>query len=177
MDAIVRSGGKRYRVAENQVLHVEKLDAGVGAEVRLEEVLMLATDDGPTFGAPTVAGAAVVAKVVTHGKGRKIHGFTYKAKKNERRRFGHRQQFTELVVQSIETPGAPRSRRLPAQSGGAAAAAAEATSPAMSAGTATEAGAPAVSDASDVSDRSDRADATETTAPAGAEPASETTEE
>src|SRR5438045_9690146 len=111
MYAIVRSGGKQYRVAENQVLHVEKLDAGVGAEVRLEEVLMLATDDGPTFGAPTAAGAVVVAKVVTHGKGRKIHGFTYKAKKNERRRFGHRQQFTELVVQAIETLGAPRSRR------------------------------------------------------------------
>src|SRR5437660_7274032 len=111
MYAIVRSGGKQYRVAENQVLRVEKLDAGVGAEVRLEEVLMLATDDGPTFGAPTVSGAAVVAKVVTHGKGRKIHGFTFKSKKNERRRFGHRQQFTELVVQSIEAPGAPRSRR------------------------------------------------------------------
>src|SRR5438270_9378991 len=111
MYAIVRTGGKQYRVAENQVLRVEKLDAGVGAEVRLEEVLMLGTDDGPTFGAPVVAGAAVVAKVVTHGRGRKIHGFTFKAKKNERRRFGHRQQFTELVVQSIEAPGAPRSRR------------------------------------------------------------------
>src|SRR4051794_37290963 len=115
MYAIVRSGGKQYRVAENQVLRVEKLDAGVGAEVRLEEVLMLGTDDGPTFGAPTVAGAVVVAKVVTHGKGRKIHGFTYKAKKNERRRFGHRQQFTELMVQAIETPGAPRSRRRAAE--------------------------------------------------------------
>ena len=102
MYAIVRSGGKQYRVAENQVLRVEKLDAGVGAEVRLEEVLMLATDDGPTFGAPTVAGAAVVAKVVTHGKGRKIHGFTFKAKKNQRRRFGHRQLFTELIIQKIE---------------------------------------------------------------------------
>jgi len=111
MYAIVRSGGKQYRVTQNQTLRVEKLDAGIGAEVRLEEVLMVATDEGPTFGAPTVAGAAVVARVVTHGKGQKIRGFTYKAKKNERRRYGHRQQFTELVVRAIEMPGSPRRRR------------------------------------------------------------------
>src|SRR5207248_7075078 len=151
MYAIVRSGGKQYRVAENQVLRVEKLEAGVGAEVRLEEVLMLGTDDGPTFGAPTVAGAVVVAKVVTHGKGRKIHGFTYKAKKNERRRFGHRQQFTELVVQSIESPGAPRSRRRAARSGGAAAQPEPEPEPAAAA--TPEAEAPVMAGVSDQTDR------------------------
>ena len=111
MYAIVRTGGKQYRVAENQVLRVEKLDAGVGAEVRLDEVLLVGGDDGAQLGAPTVAGAVVVARVLNQGKGRKIRGFTFKAKKNERRRYGHRQQYTELLVQSIEVGGSGRRSR------------------------------------------------------------------
>jgi large subunit ribosomal protein L21 len=101
MYAIVETGGKQYRAAEEDTLRVEKLDAEVGSEVTLDRVLMLSTDGGVRVGAPYVDGAAVTARVVRHGKGKKIEGFTYKAKKNQRRRYGHRQQFTELVVKSI----------------------------------------------------------------------------
>lgn len=101
MYAIVETGGKQYRAAEQDTLRVEKLDAEVGSEITLDRVLMLSADDGVRVGAPYVDGAAVTARVVRHGKGKKIEGFTYKAKKNQRRRYGHRQQFTELVVKSI----------------------------------------------------------------------------
>ena len=101
MYAVIETGGKQYRAAENDVLRVEKLEAEVGDEVTLDKVLMVSTDGGVKVGAPYVDGAKVTAKVTRQDKGRKIEGFTFKAKKNERRRFGHRQLFTELVVQSI----------------------------------------------------------------------------
>jgi large subunit ribosomal protein L21 len=111
MYAVIRTGGKQYRVQENQLVKVEKLEAGVGAEVRLDEVLMVGGDEGIQVGTPTVAGAVVLTEVVSHGKGRKISGFTFKAKKNQRRRYGHRQQFTELRVQSINVGGEARRRK------------------------------------------------------------------
>jgi large subunit ribosomal protein L21 len=101
MYAVIETGGKQYRAAERDVLRVEKIEANVGDEVTLDQVLMVSTDTGVRVGAPYVEGVAVRAKVVRQGKGRKIEGFTFKAKKNERRRFGHRQFFTELLVQSI----------------------------------------------------------------------------
>jgi large subunit ribosomal protein L21 len=101
MYAIIETGGKQYRATENDVLRVEKLEAGVGEEVTLDRVLMVSTDSGVRVGAPYVEGARVTARVVRQGKGRKIEGFTFKAKKNERRRFGHRQFFTELRIQTI----------------------------------------------------------------------------
>lgn len=101
MYAVVETGGKQYRAAENDVLRVEKLDVGVGDTVTLDRVLMLSTDSGVRVGAPYVDGASVTATVVRQGKGRKIDGFTYKPKKNQRRRYGHRQPFTELQVTSI----------------------------------------------------------------------------
>lgn len=101
MYAVIETGGKQYRAAENDVLRVEKLDANVGDEVTLDKVLLVSTDGGVRVGAPYVEGASVTAKVVRQDKGRKIEGFTFKAKKNERRRFGHRQFFTELKIQSI----------------------------------------------------------------------------
>lgn len=101
MFAIIKTGGKQYRAAEKDVLRVEKLEANVGDEVTLDQVLMVSTDTGVIVGAPFVSGASVTAKVTRQGKGRKIEGFTFKAKKNERKRFGHRQFFTELVIQSI----------------------------------------------------------------------------
>ena len=81
-------------------MRVEKLDAAVGDTVPLGQVLMLGGDT-VRIGRPVVEGAVVTARVVRHGRGRKIHGFTYKAKKNVRRRYGHRQPFTEVVVDSI----------------------------------------------------------------------------
>lgn len=100
MYAVIKTGGKQYRVEEKAVLRVEKLNAAVGDTVSLGEVLML-RGDSVRIGRPFIEGAVVTARVVRHGLGRKIHGFTYKAKKNERRRYGHRQPFTELVVDSI----------------------------------------------------------------------------
>jgi large subunit ribosomal protein L21 len=100
MYAVIKAGGKQYRVEEKSVVRVEKLDAAVGDTVQLGEVLMLG-GDSVKVGSPTVAGAAVTARVVRQGLGRKIDGFTYKKRKNERRRYGHRQPFTEVVIESI----------------------------------------------------------------------------
>lgn len=135
MYAVVRTGGKQYRVSPNQRVLVEKLDAGIGAEVRLDEVLIVGGDDGGVqVGTPTLAGAVVVTEVVGQVKGRKIKGFTYKAKKNERRRYGHRHQYTELRVQAIEVGGKPSRRRTAARAAedapAEAPAAAEETAPA-----------------------------------------------
>jgi large subunit ribosomal protein L21 len=101
MYAVIETGGKQYRASENDILRVEKLEAEVGEEVTLDRVLMVSSDAGVRVGAPYIDGAAVTAKVVRQGKGRKIEGFTYKPKKNQRRRFGHRQLFTELQIQTI----------------------------------------------------------------------------
>jgi large subunit ribosomal protein L21 len=100
MYAVIVTGGKQYRVEEKTVLRVEKLDAPVGDTVSLGQVLMLGGDT-VRVGRPFIDGAVVTARIVRHGLGRKIHGFTYKAKKNVRRRYGHRQPFTEIVVDSI----------------------------------------------------------------------------
>lgn len=101
MYAVVETGGKQYRAAEKDVLRVEKLEVAEGEEITLDRVLLVSADGNVRVGAPYVEGAAVTAKVVRHGRGRKIEGFRFKSKKNERKRWGHRQSFTELVVQSI----------------------------------------------------------------------------
>jgi large subunit ribosomal protein L21 len=101
MYAIIKTGGKQYRAAEQDVLRVEKLEANVGDSVTLDEVLMVSSEAGVRVGAPFLSGAAVTARVVRQGKGRKIEGFTFKAKKNQRKRYGHRQFFTELKIESI----------------------------------------------------------------------------
>jgi large subunit ribosomal protein L21 len=101
MYAVIETGGKQYRAAENDTLRVEKLEAEVGDEVVLDRVLMVGGDGSARVGAPYLDGVSVRAKVVRQGKGRKIEGFTWKAKKNERKRFGHRQLFTELVITTI----------------------------------------------------------------------------
>jgi large subunit ribosomal protein L21 len=100
MYAVIQTGGKQYRVEEKSVLRVEKLEAEVGDSVQLGQVLMLG-GDSVQVGRPFIDGASVTARVVRQGRGRKIHGFTYKAKKNVRHRYGHRQAFTEVVVESI----------------------------------------------------------------------------
>lgn len=104
MYAVIRAGGHQYRVAVNQVIRVEKLDAPAGAEIELGEVLLLGGEDGVKVGTPVVPGARVTAKVLRQGRGRKIVGFTYKPKKNQRRRYGHRQWFTEVQISAIH-PG------------------------------------------------------------------------
>ena len=101
MYAIVTTGGKQYKVCENDVINVEKLDAKVGDKINLD-VLMLVDDAKVTNGNPIVKTAEVVAEVVEQGKEEKVVVFKYKAKKNYRRKQGHRQPFTALKSVSVK---------------------------------------------------------------------------
>ena len=102
MYAIIATGGKQYKVAEGDVLQVEKLDAEPGKEVVFDQVLSLIKDDEVQIGRPLVEGAKVSAEVVEQGKAAKILVFKYKAKSNYRRRQGHRQPYTEVKITKIE---------------------------------------------------------------------------
>ena len=101
MYAIIETGGKQYRVKEGDVLRVEKLNAEEGSTVDIDRVLLLSKDGGVKAGAPYLKGAKVVLEIIKHGKGRKIIVFKYKPKKNYRRKKGHRQPFTEVIVKNI----------------------------------------------------------------------------
>ncbi|ACX51351.1 ribosomal protein L21 [Ammonifex degensii KC4] len=101
MYAVIETGGKQYRVEEGQRLKVEKLPADVG-EVVHPRVLMVVKDGEVKIGAPEVEGARVDLKVLGHGKHPKIVVFKYKPKKNYRRKKGHRQLYTEVLVAKIE---------------------------------------------------------------------------
>lgn len=102
MYAIIETGGKQYRVSEGDVLFIEKLDVNEGESVQFDRVLTVVKDDNVTFGKPMVPGATVTATVVSQGKGKKILVFKYKAKSNYRRRQGHRQPFTKVVIEKID---------------------------------------------------------------------------
>ena len=101
MYAIIKTGGKQYRVSEGDIIYVEKLADELPETYTFEEVLAVSKDDALTVGTPVVAGATVEASVVKNGKGKKIMVFHYKAKKNERRRQGHRQPYTKLQITKI----------------------------------------------------------------------------
>ena len=101
MYAIIRAGGKQYKVAENDIIEVNKLDAEEGSEIVLNEVLLVSDDAGVKIGSPFVQGASVTGKVTRQYKGRKVRGFTYKPKKNIHRRYGHRQMLTSVSIQKI----------------------------------------------------------------------------
>ncbi len=101
MHAVIRTGGKQYRVAKNDVIRVERLDAEPGAEISLDEVLMVEGDRGVTVGAPLVAGATVKAEVVEQTRAAKIIVFKKKRRKNYRRKNGHRQDLTVLKITDI----------------------------------------------------------------------------
>ena len=101
MYAIVKTGGKQYKVAQGDVLFVEKLEANEGDVVTLDQVLAVAGENGLTVGAPVVEGATVTAKVVAQGKAKKVIVYKYKAKKDYRRKQGHRQSYTKIVVEKI----------------------------------------------------------------------------
>ena len=102
MYAIIKTGGKQYRVAEGDVITVEKLAAEAGESVTFDEVLAVVDGKDVKVGKPLVEGAKVTAKVEAQGKARKILVFKYKAKSNYRRRQGHRQPFTKVVIEKIE---------------------------------------------------------------------------
>ena len=101
MFAIIESGGKQYKVAEGENLRVELLQADPESSVEIDKVLAIFDGDNMQVGTPYVEGATVSCKVVEHGKARKIMVFHYKAKKNIRKKNGHRQPFTKLFVEKI----------------------------------------------------------------------------
>ena len=102
MYAIVKTGGKQYKVAEGDTIFVEKLEADEGETVIFDQVLTVVNDASVKVGRPMVDGAKVTGKVMAHGKGKKILVFKYKAKSNYRKRQGHRQPFTKVVIEKIE---------------------------------------------------------------------------
>jgi large subunit ribosomal protein L21 len=99
--AVIRTGGKQYRVTPNAVITVERLEAEPGATVTLHDVLALGTEAGLTVGAPTVPGATVTATVVEHDRGDKVIIFKKKRRQNYRRKAGHRQHQTVLRIGDI----------------------------------------------------------------------------
>jgi large subunit ribosomal protein L21 len=103
MYAVIRTGGKQYRVSAGDQLRVEKLGDPVGAQIELAEVLMLAQGDAVSVGKPVIAGAAVRATVLAHGRGDKVTIFKMRRRKNYRRHQGHRQDYTELRIDAIGT--------------------------------------------------------------------------
>ena len=102
MYAVIETGGKQYRVKEGDVLRVEKLPCEPGEVVEFDRVLLLSDGNEVKIGNPTLPGAHVSAQVITQGKSRKILVFKYKPKKNYRKRYGHRQPFTEIQIKKIE---------------------------------------------------------------------------
>lgn len=101
MYAVIKTGGKQYRVAAGEKLKVEQIPADVGAEVVLDQVLAVGTGSGLTVGTPLVAGASVKATVVSHGKHDKVRIFKMRRRKHYQKRQGHRQLFTELLIGEI----------------------------------------------------------------------------
>ena len=110
MYAVVKTGGKQYRVAKDDTILVEKLEADEGAQVTLEEVMMLGDGETVTVGRPTVANASVEAQVVSQTRGPKILIFRRKRRKNHRRLQGHRQDLTLLKITDISTSGKPAAK-------------------------------------------------------------------
>jgi len=101
MKAVIVTGGKQYTVAEGDVLFIEKLNVEAEQTVKFEQVLAVLDGENTKIGAPVVEGAAVEAKVVKNGKGKKIHVLKYKAKKNEKKKIGHRQPYTKVEITKI----------------------------------------------------------------------------
>ncbi len=101
MHAVIKTGGKQYRVAPGDTVKVETLDVEVGQQVTLSEVLTVSNGDDVKVGAPFVAGAAVVATVVAHGRHDKVTIFKMRRRKHYQKHQGHRQNFTELRIESI----------------------------------------------------------------------------
>jgi large subunit ribosomal protein L21 len=101
MYAVVKTGGKQYRVSAGEKLKVEQLPVDIGAEIVLGEVLLVADGEALTLGTPLVSGAAVTAKVVSHGRGEKVHIYKMRRRKHYRKSQGHRQNYTEIEIVGI----------------------------------------------------------------------------
>jgi large subunit ribosomal protein L21 len=101
MYAVVKTGGKQYRITPGEKVKVEQITADVGAEVVLDQVLMVGEGDSVRVGQPTVAGATVKATVLSHGRGDKVEIFKMRRRKHYQKHQGHRQNYTELKIDSI----------------------------------------------------------------------------
>ena len=101
MYAVIKTGGKQYKVSPGEKLKVETLPADIGAEVVLDQVLMIGEGESVRLGQPNVAGAAVKATVVGHGRGDKVTIFKMRRRKHYQKHQGHRQNYTELKIESI----------------------------------------------------------------------------
>ncbi|HEY5769423.1 MAG TPA: 50S ribosomal protein L21 [Terrimicrobium sp.] len=99
--AVIQTGGKQYRVAEGDVIEVEKLDVEAGAEAKFEQVLLVSNGGSLSIGVPLVAGASVTAEVVEQTKAPKVIAFKYKRRKGYHRTVGHRRQLTRLKIKTI----------------------------------------------------------------------------
>ena len=101
MKAVIVTGGKQYTVSEGDVLYIEKLNVEAEETIKFDQVLAVLDGENTKIGTPVVEGAAVEAKVVKNGKGKKLTVFKYKAKKNEKRKMGHRQPYTKVEITKI----------------------------------------------------------------------------
>jgi len=101
MYAVIKSGGKQYRVSAGEKLKVESIHAEVGAQIVLDQVLLVADGDKVTTGTPLVSGATVKATIVAHGRGEKVTIFKLRRRKHYRKTLGHRQNYTEIEINGI----------------------------------------------------------------------------
>ncbi len=101
MYAIFETGGQQYRVTEGDVIFIEKLDVESNSSVEFDKVIAIENESGVVVGSPFVDGAKVVAEAIKNGKSKKITVFTYRAKKNSKRKMGHRQPYTKVEIKSI----------------------------------------------------------------------------
>jgi large subunit ribosomal protein L21 len=102
MYAIIQTGGKQYRVAEGEVVRIEKLDQETGSDVQFDQVLLVSKDDNVTVGKPTVAGAKVVGEIVDQTRGKKVEIIKFKRRKHQMKRQGHRQYYTDVKIKQID---------------------------------------------------------------------------
>ncbi|MBR2459892.1 MAG: 50S ribosomal protein L21 [Clostridia bacterium] len=102
MFAVIETGGKQYKVSEGEVVFIEKIEGAADDSVKFDKVLAISDEGSFKVGAPYVEGATVTAKLVKQGKAKKIYVFKYKAKKNEKKKLGHRQPYTKVEIVKIE---------------------------------------------------------------------------
>ncbi|HHI92548.1 MAG TPA: 50S ribosomal protein L21 [Gammaproteobacteria bacterium] len=102
MYAVIKTGGKQYKVSEGATLKVEKINADEGAMVELDQVLMIVDGENVNVGSPLVAGGKVTATVKSHGRGKKIEIIKFRRRKHHRKQMGHRQSYTELQITGIQ---------------------------------------------------------------------------
>jgi large subunit ribosomal protein L21 len=112
MYAVIETGGKQYKVQAGDTIYIEKLDVNAEDKITFDKVLLIGDDKkGIKTGDPYIKGAKVTGKVVKNGKNKKIIVFTYKSKKNEKRKMGHRQPYTCVTIDSVKNAAAPKAAK------------------------------------------------------------------